>query len=78
MKRAIVAIMREAWGDLPESSLGEIEDYAYRILHMALNGESKAAIEEYVAARQHAFGITSPTAYKDIVARAMALVNTSN
>ena len=78
MKSATVAIMRECWKDPPEIRVEELEDYAHRILRMVLHGESKIAIEEYVAARQHEFGIASPTAYKDIVARIMTLVNTSN
>lgn len=78
MKSAIVVIMRECWKDPPETRVEELEDYAHRILRMVLHDESKIAIEEYVAARQHEFGIVSPTAYKDIVARVMTLVNTSN
>ena len=75
---AIVGMMRECWGELPETKIGELEDYAYRLLRMVRHDESKIAIEQYVAARQHEFGITSPIVTKEIAERVTALVKNSN
>ena len=75
---AIVVIMRGCWEFLPELKVGELEGYAAELLRKFRRIESNDALEQFVATKQHALGVVSPTAFKEIVARCRKLVKNSN